>query len=619
MQIERGDVQPGCSNKKRKKMRISSENMIRVNPLEEEFGASSDSGGGAWSLLSEEVAAHIDDSVVSLASFHKDNGKSVYFACTGIIIESNSTTTSFLTSLSLLRSTDDDSKIFQDMMIKVRLPNNHLSMGWLDYYDLKYNVAVISIAPFHVFRAAFLDHQRQFEPHSEVVAVGRCFDSCKLMATAGMLTDNGKRIYREELAISTCEITMTGVGGPLVDFNGDFVGMNFYSKEETPFLPRNKILELLMNFRRTPPCWDTSKKRGSKTERGASKARLSPESHKSDLEGSSRQEMKNKKQEPSICTICDPELNSGVEDTILESLPSIRRWPYDWGFVSLDARRDKFRSRGYPLPVLEDDGKRLRYSFEEEFSEDIWNKVKKRVASSMSRVVVALASFRGEARLFACTGVFIDCNGFTTRVLTSGNLIRSNEDESKVADNLKIEVLLPDKRHVPGMLPHYDLHYNVAIIIINKFCCTRTAIIDNKVKTGTHSEVLAIGRVYESGKLMAASGVAINKESELDCKDLRISTCQITKAGIGGPLIDSNGNFIGMNFYGLEETPYTPRDTVVKLLENFDAEGTADNITTAPSPNRWPVPKPYWCYPLWHERKEGTDLLEFLEQEFRYD
>ncbi|KAM3197479.1 hypothetical protein ACQJBY_072881 [Aegilops geniculata] len=208
MQIQRGDVQPGSSNRRRKKMRISSENMIRVNPLEEEFGTSSDSGEGVWRLLSEEVAAHIDDSVVSLASFHKDNAKSVYFACTGIIIESNSTITSFLTSLSLLRSIDDDSKIFQDMMIEVRLPNNHLSMGWLEYYDLKYNVAVISIAPFHVFRAAFVDHQRQFESHSEVVAVGRCFDSGKLMATTGMLTDNGKRIYREELAISTCEITM---------------------------------------------------------------------------------------------------------------------------------------------------------------------------------------------------------------------------------------------------------------------------------------------------------------------------------------------------------------------------------------------------------------------------
>ncbi|VAH57028.1 unnamed protein product [Triticum turgidum subsp. durum] len=618
MQIQRGDVQPGSSNRRRKKMRISSENMIRVNPLEEEFGTSSDSGEGVWRLLSEEVAAHIDDSVVSLASFHKDNAKSVYFACTGIIIESNSTITSFLTSLSLLRSIDDDSKIFQDMMIEVRLPNNHLSMGWLEYYDLKYNVAVISIAPFHVFRAAFVDHQRQFESHSEVVAVGRCFDSGKLMATTGMLTDNGKRIYREELAISTCEITMTGVGGPLVDFNGDFVGMNFYSKEETPFLPRNKILELLMHFRRTSPCWDTSKKRGSKTERGASKAQMSPESHKSDLEGSSRQEMKNKNQKPTICTICDPELNSGLEDTLLESLPSIRRWPYDWGLVSLDARRDKFRFRGYPLPVLEDNGKRLRYSFEEEFSEDIWNKLSERAASNMSRVVVALASFSGEARLFACTGVFIDSNGFTTRVLTSGSLVRSNDDESKVADNLKIEVHLPDKRHVTGILQHYDLHYNVAVIIIEKLRCTRTAIINNKVETGTHSPVLAIGRVYESGKLMAASGIVINKESKLDCKDLRISTCQITKAGIGGPLIDSDGNFIGMNFYGLEETPYMPRDTIVKLLGNFDAKGTAD-FTKVPAPNRWPVPKPYWCYPVWHERKEGTDLLEFLEQEFRYD
>lgn len=32
-------------------------------------------------------------------------------------------------------------------------------------------------------------------------------------------------------------------------------------------------------------CRDTSKKRGSKIERGASKAQVSPESHKSDLEG----------------------------------------------------------------------------------------------------------------------------------------------------------------------------------------------------------------------------------------------------------------------------------------------------------------------------------------------
>jgi hypothetical protein len=37
----------------------------------------------------------------------------------------------------------------------------------------------------------------------------------------------------------------------------------------------------------------------------------------------------------------------------------------------------------------------LRYNFEDEFSEDIWSKLTKRVASNMSRSVVALASFSG--------------------------------------------------------------------------------------------------------------------------------------------------------------------------------------------------------------------------------
>ncbi|KAM0882391.1 hypothetical protein ACQ4PT_032327 [Festuca glaucescens] len=323
------------------------------------------------------------------------------------------------------------------------------------------------------------------------------------MATAGMVTDNRRRIYREELAVSTCQVTMTGVGGPLVDVNGDFVGMNFYAKEETPFLPRDKILQLLMQFKTTPPrFWDTSKACGS------------PESHSSDLE------------------------------------------------VSVESRIKKFESRGYPLPVLED-----------------------------------------------C--VSIDCNGSTTRVLTSGSLVRSYDDERK------IEVRLPDKRLVAGKLQHYNPHYNVAVIIVEKFRCTRTANMDKNVKTGTLSEVLAIGHVYESGKLMAAGGTLIDKKSEVKCEELKISTCEITKAGIGGPLIDYNGNFIGMNFYGLEETPYVPKDIILKLLKNFDSEGTvAADFTKVPDlnePNRWPVPKPYWCYPSWHDLKDEDTVEDILE------
>lgn len=67
----------------------------------------------------EEVTEHLDDSVVSLASFHAGDhtGSKLFFACTGVIIESNKTTTSFLTSLSLVRSTDDDSEILHDLRV----------------------------------------------------------------------------------------------------------------------------------------------------------------------------------------------------------------------------------------------------------------------------------------------------------------------------------------------------------------------------------------------------------------------------------------------------------------------------------------------------------------------
>ena len=95
------------------------------------------------------------------------------------------------------------------LQIRVRLPDNFLTLGWLEYYDLKHNVAVVRTPPFFVFRAACLDYQPRFGHDSRVVAVGRCYNTGKLMATAGMLTDNCSTNYREEeLGISTCRITM---------------------------------------------------------------------------------------------------------------------------------------------------------------------------------------------------------------------------------------------------------------------------------------------------------------------------------------------------------------------------------------------------------------------------
>nr|CAB3450045.1 unnamed protein product [Digitaria exilis] len=95
--------------------------------------------------------------------------------------------------------------------------------------------------------------------------------------------------------------------------------------------------------------------------------------------------------------------------------------------------------------------------------------------------------------------------------------------------------------------------------------------LSKKVASNISQSVVSLASF--KGKLMATSGIVTEKESNLDCKDLMISTCKITKAGIGGPLIDFGGNFVGMNFYGRKETHYLPKSTVLEWLRRFERYG----------------------------------------------
>jgi len=70
------------------------------------------------------------------------------------------------------------------------------------------------------------------------------------MATIGVLTDNSSNLVSEEHGISTCKITKAGIGGPLIDLCGNFIGMNFYGAKRNPYLPRHIILEQLKYFDR---------------------------------------------------------------------------------------------------------------------------------------------------------------------------------------------------------------------------------------------------------------------------------------------------------------------------------------------------------------------------------
>ncbi|XP_066399726.1 uncharacterized protein [Miscanthus floridulus] len=77
------------------------------------------------------------------------------------------------------------------------------------------------------------------------------------------------------------------------------------------------------------------------------------------------------------------------------------------------------------------------------------------------------------------------------------------------------------------------------------------------------------------------------------------------KAGIGGPLINFDGRFVGMNFYdGRGLTPFLPRQKIVEvisLVNDLPLEWGYGHSVPIPvrvrtKENRWPVPEPYWYH-----------------------
>ncbi|RLM87582.1 hypothetical protein C2845_PM04G12230 [Panicum miliaceum] len=98
---------------------------------------------------------------------------------------------------------------------------------------------------------------------------------------------------------------------------------------------------------------------------------------------------------------------------------------------------------------------------------------------------------------------------------------------------------------------------------------------------------------------MATSGLVKDTRSISGWQEFTVSTCKISKVGIGGPLIDLDGNFHGINFYGDEETRFLPRRKVLEFLKSFGL-------------SRWPVPKPYWSYPTIEEPADPLAELPLL-------
>nr|XP_034597314.1 uncharacterized protein LOC117858368 [Setaria viridis]TKW13395.1 hypothetical protein SEVIR_5G098250v2 [Setaria viridis] len=176
--------------------------MVLVNTFEENFGRSFDSSKGVWSKLSKTVAENLSRSVVSLSSYNEHEGKTRFFACSGVIIEWKGCST-ILTSASLVRNRFDEKKIEENLKIDVLLPNKLRTEGTLEHYNLHYNVAIVSFKGFGDHSTANI-HDRGAIRSSRVVAVGRCFESSMLMATGGICTSCLSRFDCDAIRYSTC-------------------------------------------------------------------------------------------------------------------------------------------------------------------------------------------------------------------------------------------------------------------------------------------------------------------------------------------------------------------------------------------------------------------------------
>ncbi|TVU01887.1 hypothetical protein EJB05_52653 [Eragrostis curvula] len=193
--------------------------------------------------LMEQVASELSESLVSIASFVGDE---LIYECTGVFIEDScADATSILTAAHTVGT--PDIALTDDLTITVRLPNGRAVTGWLHNSDLEYDLAIVNIKRDDNFQKVDLSsrHHMQFESNYNVVAVGRYFNSGMLKSSNGIVisspTNEGFLLMD-----STCKVDQAWIGGPLVDLEGNFVGMNCRRRgAKTAFLPKNKILERL--------------------------------------------------------------------------------------------------------------------------------------------------------------------------------------------------------------------------------------------------------------------------------------------------------------------------------------------------------------------------------------
>ena len=93
---------------------------------------------------------------------------------------------------------------------------------------------------------------------------------------------------------------------------------------------------------------------------------------------------------------------------------------------------------------------------------------------------------------------------------------------------LQIEVRLPNGQCVKGT-QYCNLRFKIAVINNIVFPDLHAANLYYPMEIKTDSEVVAVGRLFSTGRLTATHGIITDKQCNFGCNELMISTCKITK------------------------------------------------------------------------------------------